>query len=336
MKILFVGPSSDFTKQIVETLEVQGHKVVYIDERSDYTLPSVFRPSRILWRFSRRIPWWRRGASRALQKVVLSHARNGNFDLLLSNKGTSIKPSTLKTLRDIGIKTAAWFPDNAANEPYRTWVRERGPLWDRLLSFDSAIYEQIPKEFHGQVHVLPFAVDPEAYDPRPITDEDRKRFGCDVCFVGAPYPERVRLLQSIESDVDLKVWGWSGWRNKPLAHRWGGSLNAKESAKAYCLSKICVNTNILPLAKGANVKTFEICAAGGFQLTDEPADLSDSFTVGEELDVFHNREEFCSKVKYWLDNDEGRRKVANAGYQRVIKEHTMLSRVRELLDISMS
>jgi spore maturation protein CgeB len=104
------------------------------------------------------------------------------------------------------------------------------------------------------------------------------------------------------------------------------------SARAYRSAKICVNTNIVPHANGINVKTFEICAAGGFQLTDEVRDLKDSFVLGQELDVFHSPAEFREKVLHWIAHPEERVRVAQAGQVRVWRDHTMQARMKQLLE----
>lgn len=330
MKILFVSPASDTTTQIRDALIAEGHDVVWLDDRQDYSLPSFLRSWRLLWRVSRRIRPLRLRSIRALQARVLESAKGK--DLLFSNKGMNIKPPTLAALKQMGVKTAVWMPDNAANEPYRSWVRNAGQLWDRLFSFDSAIYDQTPTEAHTRVHVLPFGVDPAAYDPEPISDADRAEYSCDIAFVGAPYPDRVELLQTVVGR-NLKIWGWGGWKKTPLAKHYRGPLNARQSAKAYRLAKIAVNTNVRPIAKGVNVKTFEICAAGGFQLTDEPADLRQSFAIGKELDVFHDADEFRDRVEYWLGHDDERRAVAGAGRERVVRDHTMRQRMRRMISL---
>lgn len=251
---------------------------------------------------------------------------------MLSTKGMNIKPPTLQAFKAMGIRTACWFPDNAANEPYASWVRTIGPLWDHFFTFDSALYGQVPSDMHARIHVIPFAVDAAMWDPEPITQDDERRYACDVCFVGAPYPERVRLLEQL-TGLDVRIWGWPGWKNTTLAKWYRGPLNARESAKAYRLAKICVNTNIMPRANGPNVKTFEIAAAGGFQLTDAPNELSQSFVIGRELDTFVNEDDLKKKVSYWLTHEEERQRVAVAGHARCVRDHTLRARVRTLLGI---
>jgi spore maturation protein CgeB len=222
--------------------------------------------------------------------------------------------------------------DNTAHEPYTTWIRTIGPRWDYLFSFDPGITNQFPQDTHTKVVGIPVGINPDAYRSVQISDTDRRRFTCQICFVGAPYPNRVVLLSQI-TDLDLKIFGWPGWKNTSLAKYYHGPLNATESAMAYRCAKICVNTNVLPHASGVNLKTFEICAAGGFQLTDECADLKTLFAIGSEVDIFHDSEEFRRKVDYWLEHDDERQRVASAGNVRAIRDHSIQKRVHQLLNI---
>lgn len=331
MNILYVAPTSDFATQVESALTSLGHTVSFLDDRVDYAMPAPVRPSRFVWSISRRIPWLRRRANDALQRQIYSSAKG--HDLVLAAKGMNVRRTTLTELRRLGVRTAVWFPDNAANEPYKRWVREVGPLWDHFFSFDTAIYDQIPAMAHSRVHVLPFGVEVSSYAVHPFTDTDRKEFSSEICFIGAPYPDRVRLLQSV-ADKGLKIWGWQGWTKTPLAALYRGPLSASDSAKAYSLAKICVNTNILPHANGVNIKTFEICASGGFQLTDECCDLERSFVPGKELDVFTDSEDFSSKVRYWTTHEAERRDIARAGFERVARDHTLHMRLSELVRIA--
>lgn len=330
MNILFVAPGSSFTNQIAAALTAEGQVVTYCDDRVDYSLPALARSVPFLWHLSRRISWWRARANRMLQEQVISIALRTGADILLATKGMNIRPETLNTLKQQGIRMVIWFPENAANEPYRSWVGRVGPLWDYFFSFDPAIHTQIPAGSSTVIRVLPFAVDPAVYATEEPTDGDEQLYRSDVCFIGAPYPDRVRLLESV-TDTNLKIWGWEGWKKTSLARYWQGPLTAAQSARTYASAGVCVNTNVLPHAEGVNVKTFEIPAAGGFQLTDHVAGLSDVLTIGEEVAVFEHPEEFRGNVQYWLAHPEERHAIAAAGRARVLRDHAMRMRMRQLL-----
>ncbi len=332
MKILFVAPASDFTHQLHTALEQEGNLVTYVNDRSDYTLPSFLRGFRGLWRLTRRIPWWRARANRALQQEILRLAETSNCEVLIASKGMNITPDTLAWFRKRDIRSAVWFGDNAAKEPYRLWVLRVGPLWDHFFSFDASILTQLPSTGHAKPHTLSVAVDPAVFELQELSAEDHRLFDCQVCFIGAVYPERVKILEQVQ-DLDLKIFGWPGWKKTSLARFYHGPLNGPESVRAYRCAQISVNMNARPFARGLNLKTFEICASRGFQLSDVPPDLYNFFEPEREVATFSPDATFRDRVRYWLNHSDQRHRIADAGYARVVRDHTMRNRVREMLRI---
>lgn len=321
MKILVIGPDSQYTQQVLQALASQVSVVGYVDERG------VRGWSASLWRFLGRVPVLRRLRKQATARRVRRAVTRTQPTHALVLKGTSLIPECLMWMRTQGVKLINWFPENGASDSYAGWLTRTIGLYDYFFSFDSALAQRQGDFPSTRILTLPFAVDPQVFAGQDI-DPDME---CDVCFVGAPYPDRVALLESVQ-DLNVRIYGWDGWRHTSLARFWYGPLDARMSARAYRSAKICVNTNILPHARGVNVKTFEICASGGLQLTDEVRDLKDSFVLGQELDVFHSPAEFREKVLYWLAHPEERTRIAQAGQARVARDHTMQARMKQMLE----
>jgi spore maturation protein CgeB len=321
MKILVIGPDSEYTQQILKALKPLVDGVTYVDERGIRGL------SVPLWRFLGRVSVFRRLRKQATTWHVQKAVEHTQPTHALVLKGTSLMPELLVWMRARGIQLANWFPENGASDSYAGWLTRTIGLYDHFFSFDSALAQRQGEFPSTRILTLPFAVDPQVFAGLD-TDPDME---CDVCFVGAPYPDRVALLESVQ-DLNVRIYGWDGWRHTSLARFWYGPLDARMSARAYRSAKICVNTNIVPHAHGANVKTFEICASGGFQLTDEVCDLKDSFLLGQELDVFHSPAEFREKVLCWLAHPEERMRIAQAGQARVARDHTMQARMKQMLE----
>ena len=79
--------------------------------------------------------------------------------------------------------------------------------------------------------------------------------------------------------------------------------------------------------KGRN---FEVPGTGGFLLTENAAHLEDYYKLGVEVVNFHSTEEMIEKVRYYLAHEEERAGIAEAGYQRTLKDHTYQQRFREI------
>jgi spore maturation protein CgeB len=69
-------------------------------------------------------------------------------------------------------------------------------------------------------------------------------------------------------------------------------------------------------------RTFEIPGSGGFLLSESVPHLEEYFKVGKEIAVFDSDEQLLQQVEHWLAHPAERAAVAEAGYRRVLAEHT--------------
>lgn len=330
MKILFIAPQSEFNSQIYEAIKKNGHEAVYINDRQVHFLPFGFQEN--IWRIVKTIRPLRRFNQVIFNKKALKVCKNFQPNAMLTVKGTMLFPETLAQMSKSGIKTLNWYPENVYHPLHTKWFLKHYADYDQFLIFDSSVVEKFSLDHPEKIKYIPFAIDPESFQVGNITDEGRQKYEANICFIGAPYPERVALLSAIE-DLGLKIFGWSGWQKTKLARHYHGPLNAQESAKAYKLAKICINTNLEPPTYGVNVKTFEIPASGGFQLTDYRKDLDALFDIGREVAVFKDRTDLREKIKYYLEHDQERKNIARAGHERVLQDHTMDARVKQILNL---
>jgi spore maturation protein CgeB len=81
--------------------------------------------------------------------------------------------------------------------------------------------------------------------------------------------------------------------------------------------------------KGRN---FEIPGCGGFLLTDQADNLADYYDVGSEVACFDSQRDMIDKIRYYLAHEEERMEIAEAGYQRTLREHTYERRFREIFN----
>jgi len=99
-------------------------------------------------------------------------------------------------------------------------------------------------------------------------------------------------------------------------------------------SKIALNIHKEYEKNGGNYRLFEIPACETFQLVDEKEKIGSYFENGKEIVTFKNEKELKAKVQYYLDHEKLREKIAQAGYDRVKKDHTLTQRMKKLLEIA--
>jgi hypothetical protein len=94
--------------------------------------------------------------------------------------------------------------------------------------------------------------------------------------------------------------------------------------------KIHLNCNI---SNDINYRTFETTGCGTMLLTNYTPGLEKLFDIGKEIVVYNNLSELDEKVKYYLENEEERKTIANAGYERSKRDHTYYERSKTLIEI---
>lgn len=102
-------------------------------------------------------------------------------------------------------------------------------------------------------------------------------------------------------------------------------LNAAEIAIVF-LSKINQDTYTR--------RCFEIPATKTLMIAPYTEDIAAMFTVDEEVVIYSDKEEFVEKICYYLKHDAERKRIAEAGYRRLIAEkHEVTDRVKFILEI---
>jgi spore maturation protein CgeB len=333
MKILLFSSKSSFTDQFKKALKKRSIKIVEINERSIGFMP-FWNDNRFLWHLVRKSTKIKSLSNYFLGRKILAVCEKEKPDIFFATKGTALDSETLSAIRSLGIKTVNWFPENIYHPLYWKWFLKNYQNYDYFFSFISKIVADFSNRARTKFIYMPFAVDPDLYQPGDLTVDDRKKYECDICFVGAMYPEREEILNNLRDlGLNLKIFGWKNWSGSSLAEYYKGPLNIAEMAKVYSLAKISLATNLKPENSGANNRTFEIIAAHGFEISDNQKDLNGLFEIGKEIEVFTDSEDLKRKIFYYLSNERKRKEIISAGYVRLLKDHTFDIRAGQIIDI---
>lgn len=178
---------------------------------------------------------------------------------------------------------------------------------NQMRAAEEFIRDGIPKD---RCLWLPHAAEPKAYPKK----DSIKKF--DVSFVGnVGNWDRVDFLDRMF---------------KEFPNFFYGKRLFEEAADIYSTSKIVLNISI---KDDINMRVFEALATGSFLLTNELTTLPHLFQDGVHLVTYKNHDDAVEKAKYYLDHDEEREKIAEAGYREFIGKHTYEHRLRTVLDI---
>jgi len=233
--------------------------------------------------------------------------------------------STFERMRREGsIVIGIFFDDEHRFDEQTKW---RIPFFDYCLTND---IEAIPKykELGAKViHFMPSTGIPLDRDWSKIEEK------YEVSFVGGRTKTgREDYINEIYNRKIPFLGAGPGWER---------FVTFEEMLDIFKTSKI--NLNFSGAYRGNRMqmkgRIFQVCQRGGFMLTEYVPHIEDYFEIDKEIVCFSNKEEMVDKIIYYLNHDEERRAVAQAGWKRATSEHTpfhMLSRVFDEIENDLS
>jgi spore maturation protein CgeB len=108
-------------------------------------------------------------------------------------------------------------------------------------------------------------------------------------------------------------------------------VTGREKILAYRAAAIVLNSLHPAEVWGVNARTFEVAAAGGFQIVDARPGLGQLFDEGSEIVSFSDVKDLKNKIDYYLREPELRQDLAEAGRKRARQDHTYRMRVEMML-----
>lgn len=162
----------------------------------------------------------------------------------------------------------------------------------------------------------------------------------DVVFVGHYEADgRDDLLLKIASCVGVKV-GLFGtdWDRSPNWSLLQSRFGIIEPVRQADYNRVLNSAKIALcfFSKRNNDKytrrTFEIPAAGTMLLSEYSAESAAMLVPYKEAVYFNNERELVEEVSYYLTHEKERKCIADAGYEKVMKLHTIERRVRQISD----
>lgn len=274
----------------------------------------------------------------------LSLMRETKPDVFFAIKGETIYPETLALIRNemnIPCLIYQWdcpfysYADHAVDVYRKNNFAKGMQYYDHIFSHDPYYVEEIRSRGAKNVNYLPLATDPKQYREIDTSEAEKSEFGYDVCFVGSPLPNRIKVLESLRQ-FRLGVFGdgWDMWhrlRFKKIPSYYKGRATGEKVLKLYRCSKIVLNIHSQDAKYGVNTRTFDIPACGAFELTDYKPEMDKLFKPGEEIVYYKSLDELKRLVRFYLENPEKRCTIIEKGRARVLNSHTWFHRMQEVV-----
>ena len=293
-----------------------------------------------------------------MNKKLLQEAFSEKPDLVFCLIGDdSIKKETIgKITKESGAQTISWCADD--HWKFYNYTKYWLPYYNWQVTTDPDMIPEYQKIGYKNVILSQWACDHFTYKPQNLP----KIY--DVTFIGAAHGNRKKQVSKLKkAGIDVQCWG-SGWTQ--------GRVSQEDMLKIWSQIKINLNfaksSGILwkelasiflhrkyddkihftnPKYWFDNAKTafasltknqikgrnFEVPGCQTFFLSEYVPHLEDYYEVGKEIECFKNIPELIEKIKYYLEHQQEREKIAKAGYERTIRDHTFEKRFNEIFKI---
>ena len=216
---------------------------------------------------------------------------------------------------------AAWIGDvfNTADSVFAKYMH-----WN--FCTDSHFMTQLQiMDAKGGASYLPLAMDPLHFYPRNIER------AAEVVYVAKNSPGRAAFVSQIQRPLSLYGRKWKSLK-APQHKIYLRDVSFLELPALYAGSSAVLNLkNEQNVVCGVNQRSFEPYGCKTPVLNDDVADLSRCFEVGKEILVYRSLDEFYALYDQLMLEPAFGRKVGEAGYRRVMAEHSYAHRARTML-----
>lgn len=232
----------------------------------------------------------------------------GNFDLILFHHWYNVNLGFLATLK---AKKVGWYFDKVW-KGRDEWLNRVIPVVDHFFMSDGT---WAAGAGHQNLHVLRQGIGDR--DMRP-GDPQTKRWKAQVAFLGSAYGERA-------------------WWTSRLHEKFGDKFLVYNDVFNRDLYDLCATVPIIvapPFPSDDDYwsnRIYLTLGSGGFLIHPRLAGLAAEFDEGIHYVTYGSDEELEHRIRYYLENDDERRKIAVAGAARMQERFTFTHRVKELL-----
>jgi len=250
-----------------------------------------------------------------------------NPDIILVFKWTNFYCSTIKKIKKKQTNSLFW--NRNADNPFADYNTSMSYLksikyYDFHITFAKHLKKTLETVWAKKVIWLPFRHDPSLMPSNTsITDMDKKKYNCDVLFVGTWDKKRERILSKICDKFDVKIF-WNNWdraKNKAIKDSiQSKAIYWKEIVKAFKIAKI--NLNILRTQNkySHNLRNMEVPWCGWVLLTERSNEIEELFKDNKQIFYRKNEENISIKVKEIINQKVIKSKTEEYSLWRILEE----------------
>lgn len=179
-------------------------------------------------------------------------------------------------------------------------------------------------------YVLKDLMEQSTIAPAVGSVESLEHYYREQCF----YPkmtvtDRRYLVDTLSILKDVRVFSDDESLEKEGIINWS---HMEDISVSEVVRKSKININVTPRGyrDGLYGNILEILGMGGFLISDYRPELEKEFVAGEEIVIYEDVIDLLNKISYYTVHEEERKKIAQKGYEKVIKLHTLQHRLDKI------
>lgn len=261
-----------------------------------------------------------------------------------TQKGETLSPELIRKVKEFGCVTIFWCLDAEMGNWYVPIAREHDfvltNVEDHILHLKKMGIKNAKWMHQGFAPEI-FGID--APGIKPVND-----YYADVAMIGSMgdriYKKRCKIIIKLRKNkFDVRWWGPGlarKLRNIPCF--WGGVHHAWMGKKVYMKEFADVIRHIkIFIGEDADIpftnrylsnRSFAVIGCGGFYLCRKTPGIEHAFEIGTEVDVYETYDEMLEKIKYYLEDEDKRKKIASAGQKKVLEYYTYKNQMKKIFD----
>jgi spore maturation protein CgeB len=219
--------------------------------------------------------------------------------------------------RRLGGRTVNWFCDDQWR--FDSYSARWAPRYGWVATTAAAALPRYRSIGVENVILTQWACNHFLY--KPIEGETR----FDVSFVGQPHGDRADVIGRLRrAGIKVTCFGY-GWP--------AGRISQGEMIRVFSSSLINLNLSNASTGKLDQVKgrDFEVPGCRGFLISKRNPELAKCYEEGSEMEMYGDVDELVDKIRYYLEAHGRRKEIAQSGYERTLREHTMERRLTTIL-----
>ncbi|WP_129692462.1 CgeB family protein [Gottfriedia acidiceleris] len=260
--------------------------------------------------------------------------------IMIGNKNPN---QLLKIIKETNVPIISWFTEDPF---YNDVSLEVLPYSDYILSIDKSSCDFYSKLGYQNIHYFPLATNEHVFKSINIEKD------IDLLLVGYPYPNRIKLIQSIINSTNFSIVligkNWEKHLRIPnhkkrkiqFINYW---IPPNEVNIWYNKAKIILNphrestfhwnknsNNVLN--RSVNNRFFDIALSGGFQLINDEIDIFIDEKI-EKLIRYSDENSCINLIKKYINTPSYRQDIINALLLKIKGKNTFSNRIDNLFKI---